>query len=76
MKHLYLKVLLFLLVATTSYSQVNTSSGAWTPIGDVNLTTVYDDADNGDGIGDGATVVDGQSAVSGLGAAYTFGGTM
>lgn len=72
MKQLYFKALLLLLVAHTSFSQVNTSSGNWLPIGNVVLTTIYDDADNGDG----ALFVDGQSSVIGQGAAYTFGGTM
>ena len=76
MKYLCLKVLPLLIVANTSFSQVNTSSGAWTPIGDVNLSIVKDDADNGDGVGDGAIYVDGQSNVVGQGAAYTFGGSM
>lgn len=74
MKHIALIVLFFL--AHTSFSQVNTSSGVWTEIGNVVLTTVFDDADNGDGVGDGATFVDGKSNNTGQGVAYTFGGTM
>lgn len=76
MKHFYLSTLLFLLVVNTTFSQVNTSSGAWTPIGDVNLSIVTDDADNADGVGDGAIYVDGQSNVVGQGVAHTFGGSM
>lgn len=76
MKNLYLKVLLLLLVANTAFSQVNTTSGTWSPVGDVTLTTVYDDADNGDGIGDGAIFVDGNSATGVQGAIFTFGGVM
>lgn len=76
MKYLCLNLLLLILIANTSFSQVSTSSGVWIPIGDVNLSIVTDDADNGDGVGDGAIYVDGQSNVEGQGAAYTFGGTM
>lgn len=76
MKNLYRLVLLFLLVGNTLFSQVNTAFGVWEPIGDVLLSNVNDDADNGDGIGDGAVLVDGQSAVMGQGAVYTFGGRM
>jgi hypothetical protein len=76
MKPNYLFTLLFLLVVNTTFSQVNTTSGTWAPIGNVVLSTVFDDADNGDGVGDGATFVDGQTTATGQGAAYTFGGTM
>ena len=76
MKHLYLNLLLFLLMATTSFSQVTTTSGTWAPIGNVVLSTVNDDADNGDGVADGAIFVDGQFTTTGQGAAFTFGGTM
>ncbi|TXD46761.1 polysaccharide lyase family 8 super-sandwich domain-containing protein [Polaribacter sp. IC073] len=76
MKHIYPLTLLFLIVVNISFAQVNTSSTTWDPIGNVVITTVTDDADNGDGVGDGATFVDGQSTATGQGAAYTFGGTM
>ena len=76
MKIIYPLAFVFLLVATKSQSQVNTTPVLWTPIGNVSLSTVFDDDDNGDGVGDGAIFVDGQSAVVGQGAAYTFGGTM
>ncbi|MDD7887839.1 polysaccharide lyase family 8 super-sandwich domain-containing protein [Flavivirga sp. 57AJ16] len=76
MKNLYVLVLLFLLVVNTVFSQVNISSGVWEPIGDVVLSNVNDDDHNGDGLGDGALLVDGQSAVVGQGVAYTLGGRM
>ncbi|MDO5980171.1 polysaccharide lyase family 8 super-sandwich domain-containing protein [Flavivirga spongiicola] len=76
MMHTKTYTILLLLVVNMAFSQVNSSSGIWTPIGDVNLSSVFDDANNGDGIGDGATSVDGQSVATGQGAAYTFGGSM
>ncbi len=76
MKQIYLSTLLFLLVISTTFSQVNTSSGIWTEVGDVALTIITNDADNGDGVNDGAIFVDGQSAVVGQGVTHTFGGSM
>ena len=76
MMHTKACTILLLLVVNTTFSQVNSSSRIWIPIGDVNLSNVFDDAHNGDGIGDGAIFVDGQSVVTGQGAAYTFGGNM
>lgn len=46
--------------------------GSWSGIGDVELTNVTNDADNGDGVADGAIFVDGKSVVIGQGAAFTF----
>ena len=69
-------LLLFILVVNTTLSQIIPTSGTWASIGNVTLTTVYDDADNGDGVGDGAIFVNGLTAVVGQGASYTFGGTM
>jgi hypothetical protein len=57
-------------------SQIISTSGNWKAVGDTNLSIITSDADNGDGVGDGAINVDGQSAVVGQGASYTFGGTM
>ncbi len=76
MKKIYTLLLLFLVVVTNTFAQVNTTPATWTPIGNVIISTVNDDADNGDGVGDGAILATGQSAVVGQGAAYTFGGTM
>ena len=75
MKQFY-TLLLILFVLNTAFAQVNTTPTTWTPIGNVTLSTVTDDADNGDGGGDGAVLATGQSAAVGQGAAYTFGGTM
>ena len=76
MKQIYSLALLFLLVTNATFAQVNTISGTWSPIGNVVISTVYSDGDNGDGLNDGATLVNGQSKVVGQGATYTFGGTM
>lgn len=69
-------LVLFLLVVNSIFSQVQTSSGKWTATGDVILSTVTSDADNGDGVGDGAQLVNGQSAVVGQGVSFTFSGNM
>lgn len=76
MKQIYSLVLLFFIITNSTFAQVNNSPGTWTPIGNVILSNVTDDADNGDGMGDGAVYVAGQSVVVGQGAAYTFAGTM
>lgn len=69
-------LVLFLLVVNSMFSQVQTSSGTWTATGDVILSTVTSDADNGDGVGDGAQLVNGQSGVVGQGVSFTFSGNM
>ena len=74
-KIIYVFSCLSLLLNPTLYSQVNLS-GEWAEIGDTNLSIITDDAHNGDGVGDGAIFVDGQSVVVGQGVAYTFDGTM
>ena len=76
MKHTLYLLLLLLTINSSIFSQINTSPNTWTPIGNVTLSTVFDDLDNGDGVGDGATFVDGQSKNTGQGVFYTFGGTM
>lgn len=74
---LYTSLLCFIIsFHFTAYSQATVASGGWTPIGDVKLTNVTDDADNDDGVKDGAIYVDGQSAATNQGASFTFGGTM
>ena len=74
---LYTTLLCFIIsFQFTAYSQATVASGGWTPIGDVKLTNVTDDADNDDGVKDGAIYVDGQSAATNQGASFTFGGTM
>ncbi len=57
-------------------AQVIPNQGVWTPVGDVSLTTVFSDANNTDGVADGAIFVDGQSPVVGQGATFTFNGQM
>lgn len=68
--------ILFLFFLFSLNAQVVNTGGFWTGIGDVNLTVVTTDADNGDGVGDGAIFSDGLSEVVGQGASYTFSGTM
>ncbi len=60
---------LLLLCPTLIYAQ---TGGSWLGVGDVNLSNVTTDADNTDGVGDGAIFVDGQSAVVGQGIVYQF----
>ncbi len=76
MKTSYLFTLLVIFLTFTTNAQVVSTSGYWTEIGDVNLSIVTSDGDNGDGVGDGAIFVDGQSAVVGQGVTHTFGGAM
>ena len=76
MKSLLFTTLICFLCSLVTNAQVVTTSGFWTPVGDTNLTIVTTDADNGDGVGDGAVFVDGQSEAIGQGATHTFGGTM
>lgn len=78
MKQTYTLLLFIFLIANSTFAQVNTTSGSWSAIGDVlfPLPIITSDGDNGDGVGDGALAVNGQSSVMGQGAAYTFGGTM
>ena len=51
-------------------------NGQWTPIGNTTMSTVTDDADNGDSAGDGALFFNGQDTTPDLGAKFTFNGTM
>ena len=76
MKSLLFTTLICFLCSLVTNAQVVTTSGFWTPVGDTNLSIVTTDADNGDGVGDGAVFVDGQSEAIGQGATHTFGGTM
>ncbi|MEL0650735.1 T9SS type A sorting domain-containing protein [Algibacter sp. TI.3.09] len=55
---------------------VVSAAGTWSSIGDTALSNTTDDTDNGDGENDGAIYVDGQSAVVGQGAAFTFNDVM
>ena len=66
----------FCLIPIPCISQITHTSGTWSPIGDVVLSIITNDADNGDGVGDGAQFVDGKSQVVGQGASFTFSGTM
>ncbi|RLD28312.1 MAG: hypothetical protein DRI70_03660, partial [Bacteroidetes bacterium] len=76
MKVPYLYTILIAFITFSTYAQVVTTSGVWTEVGDVVLSIVTSDGDNGDGVGDGAIFVDGQSTVVGQGITHTFGGTM
>ena len=58
------------------FSQITFSEDTWEPIGNTELRLRYDDADNGDGLSDGAISVDGKDTIGPLGALYTFQGTM
>jgi hypothetical protein len=66
---------LTLLALNTIDAQV-LSNGVWTEVGDVDLSIVNSDADNGDGVADGALLVNGRSQVVGQGVTFTFDGTM
>ena len=77
-KHEYY-MFIFLTLLTSKIdllAQIQPSGGYWSGVGDVNLTIVTSDADNTDGLNDGAIFVDGQSVVVGQGVTFTFEGTM
>lgn len=76
MKHIYALLFVYAISTCILNSQVINISGIWTTIGDVRLSAITNDADNGDGVGDGAQFIDGKSAVVGQGASFTFSGTM
>jgi len=65
MKVPFLYTILIAFITFSTYAQVVTTSGVWTEVGDVILSIVTSDLDNGDGVGDGAIFVDGQSGVVG-----------
>ncbi len=75
MKNQYAFIIAFFLAIFSTKAQV-TPTGNWAQIGNANLSIVYNDADNGDDVGDGAVLVDGQSAVVGQGVTFTFEGKM
>jgi len=58
------------------FSQITFFDDTWAPIGNTELRMRFDDADNGDGLNDGAISVDGKDTIAPLGASYTFQGTM
>ncbi|MCT4646721.1 MAG: T9SS type A sorting domain-containing protein [Carboxylicivirga sp.] len=74
-KCIYLFVTNLLLIASNLQSQVSVK-GNWKVINDVALSTVTSDDDNGDGVGDGAIFVNGQSVQNGQGVKHVFLGTM
>lgn len=57
-------------------TQVISPNGGWSSIKTTTLTNTTNDADNGDGVGDGAIFVDGTTVELAQGAAFTFGETM
>ena len=75
MKKLYILIFFCAFSAASVNAQVQ-NVGTWNAVGDVNLSIVTSDQDNGDGVADGALFVDGQSTVVGQGATHTFGGSM
>ena len=76
MKRTYSFLLLLLLVVNNSFSQISPTAATWSAIGNTTLSTIYNDANNGDGLADGAQLIDGQSAVVGQGASLKFSGTL
>ncbi|MEY3498600.1 MAG: hypothetical protein RL308_269 [Bacteroidota bacterium] len=75
MKKIKLFLIALIATATASYAQINLN-GNWSPVGTTNLTKVTNDPDGGDGISDGALIINGTTAVPGQGVVYTFGGTI
>lgn len=75
MKKFFLLLIAGIATTTASYAQINLN-GTWSPIGTTTLTKVTNDPDGGDGISDGALLVNGTTAVPGQGVVYTYGGTI
>ena len=70
---------LFFLIAVMGVSLASAQvvpTGFWSPIGDVTIEAANNDDDNGDGVGDGALKINGQSLADGQGASFTFNGKM
>lgn len=67
--------LLFLGSFLTTSAQIDATSATWETLGDTELTLINDDMDNGDGIADGAWLVDGQNTDAFQGVQYVFDGT-
>jgi chondroitin-sulfate-ABC endolyase/exolyase len=75
MKKIILLLITGLATSTVSQAQINLN-GNWSPVGTTTLTKVTNDPDGGDGISDGALLINGTTAVPGQGVIYTFGGTI
>ena len=68
-------LLAFIFIGSTTFAQIQ-PAGTWSAIGDVTISKVTTDADNGDGAGDGALNIDGTTSTVGQGILFTFDGTM
>lgn len=71
--------LLFFMLAGMGISIANAQvvpEGFYEPMGNTEMKIVYDDADNGDGVMDGAHLFDGKDSVGPLGAIFNFNGTI
>jgi hypothetical protein len=75
MKKITFSIIMLFSIISISFAQVS-ATGSYTAIGDVVITNVTNDADNGDGENDGAKYIDGQSSVVGQGISFTFDGVM
>lgn len=75
MKKIILLLITGLATTTASLAQINLN-GTWSPVGTTTVTKVTNDPDGGDGISDGALLINGTTAVPGQGVTYTFGGTI
>ncbi|QOD62337.1 T9SS type A sorting domain-containing protein [Polaribacter haliotis] len=68
-------ILAFLFIGSITFAQIQ-PAGKWSPEGDLNILKVTGDADNGDGVSDGALNFNGVGTVVGQGGVFTFDGTM
>lgn len=75
MKKIILLLITGLATTTASLAQINLN-GNWSPVGNTTITKVTNDPDGGDGISDGALLINGTTAAPGQGVTYTFGGTI
>ncbi len=72
----YLLFFVISLIPELAIATITAANDAWSSVGNVQIRVRYDDADNGDGVGDGAISVNGQDTVFPIWLTYTFQGTI
>lgn len=69
-------IFLIVLLTQTSQAEIQAIDDTWLALGNTQIRIRLDDADNGDGVGDGAISIDGEDAVAPHGVSYEFQGSM
>ncbi len=75
MSKLIYAIVLFSCLTSFSHAQIQAVDDTWSAVGNVQVRWRLDDADNGDGIGDGAISIDGRDTNAPHGITYEFQGT-